>query len=222
MLAMLPAHLPKQARSRLTLHRLLSAAEALLEHGGLEAATVPAIAKAAGVSVGVVYRRFPDKDMLLRAVYERFFTTLAEQNLARLSSVGAMQLPLPSLARGIVLGIAEGYRRKRGLLRALSQYAKTHPDPAFRKVAQRMNRATMNAIVALLLSRREEIRHPDPETAIEFGLITVAAVLHAVILDEERLQGLRAPRNADEELVKMFLAYLETNPTSRALRSKRS
>jgi AcrR family transcriptional regulator len=219
MLAMLPANLPKQARSRLTLHRLLSAAEALLEHGGLEAATVPAIAKAAGVSVGVVYRRFPDKDMLLRAVYERFFTTLSEQNLARLSSVGAMQLPLPSLARGIVLGIAEGYRRKRGLLRALSQYAKTHPDPAFRKVAQRMNRATMNAIVALLLSRREEIRHPDPETAIEFGLITVAAVLHAVILDEERLQGLRAPRNADEELVKMFLAYLETNPTSRALRN---
>jgi AcrR family transcriptional regulator len=219
MLPMLPANLPKQARSRLTLHRLLSAAEALLEHGGLEAATVPAIAKAAGVSVGVVYRRFPDKDMLLRAVYERFFTTLSEQNLARLSSAGAMQLPLPSLARGIVLGIAEGYRRKRGLLRALSQYAKTHPDPAFRKVAQRMNRATMNAIVALLLSRREEIRHPDPETAIEFGLITVAAVLHAVIIDEERLQGLRAPRNADEELVKMFLAYLETNPASRALRS---
>ena len=46
------------------MHRLLSATEALLEHGGLEAATVPAIAKAAGLSVGVVYRRFPDKDML--------------------------------------------------------------------------------------------------------------------------------------------------------------
>ena len=37
---------PKQARSRHTLHRLLAAAEALLEHGGLDAATVPAICEA--------------------------------------------------------------------------------------------------------------------------------------------------------------------------------
>ena len=73
----------KQARSRLTVHRLLSAAEALLEHGGLEAATVPAIAETAGVSVGVVYRRFPDKDALLRAVYERFFSIYGERNGAR-------------------------------------------------------------------------------------------------------------------------------------------
>ena len=74
----------KQARSRLTLHRLLSATEALLEHGGLEAATVPEIARTAGVSVGVVYRRFAGKDELLRAVYERFFSIYGEQNRARL------------------------------------------------------------------------------------------------------------------------------------------
>jgi len=39
---------------------------------GAEAATVPAIAERAGASVGAVYRRFPDKDALLRAVCERF------------------------------------------------------------------------------------------------------------------------------------------------------
>src|SRR5437870_3071066 len=113
-----PEKPPKQARSRHTLHRLLAAAEALLEHGGLDAATVPAIAEAAGVSVGVVYRRFPDKDALLRAVYERFFTTVRDQNQLRLQSLAAMSLPLDALAQGMVLGIAEGYRRKRGLLRA--------------------------------------------------------------------------------------------------------
>ena len=67
----LRANLPQQARSRLTVHRLVSATEALLAQGGLDAATVPAIASLAGVSVGVVYRRFPDKDNLLRAVYDR-------------------------------------------------------------------------------------------------------------------------------------------------------
>src|SRR5262249_24553616 len=102
------ARFPKQARSRLTLHRLISAAEALLDQGGLDAATVPAIAKAAGVSVGVVYRRFPDKDMLLRAVYERAFENFAQQNTSRLEAV-AMDIPLPRLIRGMVKGIAGGY-----------------------------------------------------------------------------------------------------------------
>src|SRR6058998_1614171 len=122
----------KQARSRLTLHRLLSAAEALLEHGGLEAATVPAIADTAGVSVGVVYRRFPDKDALLRAVYERFFSVYGEQNRARLQSVSLLDLPLEKIARAIIVGMTHGYRQRRGLLRALIRYARTHHDVAFR------------------------------------------------------------------------------------------
>lgn len=203
---------PKQARSRHTLHRLLAATEALLEHGGLEAATVPAIAEAAGVSVGVVYRRFPDKDALLRAVYERFFNKIGEMNRSRLQSLATMDLPLHAIAQGIVLGIAEGYRRKRGLLRALMRYARTHPDPEFRRAAVRMNRLTMNTVVSLLLARRHEIRHPNPEAAIEFGLIAVASVLHHVILEEETM-GLHAPKNLDHEVVRLLFGYLGIDVT---------
>ena len=61
---------PKQERSLQTLNRLLDAAENVLEEEGLDAATVPKIARRAGVSVGVVYRRFPNKDALIRGVYE--------------------------------------------------------------------------------------------------------------------------------------------------------
>ena len=207
---MLETHrFPKQARSRLTLHRLISAAEALLDHGGLEAATVPAIAKAAGVSVGVVYRRFPDKDMLLRAVYERAFENFAQQNVSRLQLAGAMKdVPLPALVRGMVKGIAEGYRRKRNLLRALVRYARTHPDPEFRKLAQKLNRATLFQVVALLAQHRDEIKHPKPEVAIEFGLLAVSAVLHTLILEDEPPAGIRAPEQFEEELTRMFLGYL--------------
>ncbi|HYS53887.1 MAG TPA: TetR/AcrR family transcriptional regulator [Thermoanaerobaculia bacterium] len=202
------ARLPKQARSRLTLHRLLSAAEALLDHGGLEAATVPAIARAAGVSVGVVYRRFPDKDMLLRAVYERAFQNIAQQNVSKLQQVATIDLPLPALVRGMVKGIAEGYRRKRNLLRALTRYARTHHDPEFRELARKMNRATLFSVVALLLRHRDEIRHPNPEVAIEFGLLAVSSVLHLLILEEEPSAGIRPPDQFEEELTRMFLAYL--------------
>jgi len=201
-------HPPKQARSRHTLHRLLSAAEALLEHGGLEAATVPAIAEAAGLSVGVVYRRFPDKDALIRAVYERFFATVRDQNLLRLKSVSALDLPLSTTARAMIVGMAEGYRRRRGLLRALHQYAQTHPDPAFRRQARKMNRETMHGVIALLLSHRDKIRHAKPEMAIGFGLLAVAAVLKHVVLEEEPPDWLRMPEHLDEELVRLFFAYV--------------
>src|SRR6185369_9797509 len=105
---------PKQARSRHTLHRLLAAAEALLEHGGLEAATVPAIADAAGVSVGVIYRRFPDKDALLRAVYERSFQMMAEEHRIRFQAAGAMEPSLQVVARQLIVSLVESYRRKPG------------------------------------------------------------------------------------------------------------
>lgn len=205
---MIAQHPPKQARSRHTLHRLLSAAEALLEHGGLNAATVPAIAKAAGVSVGVVYRRFPDKDALMRAVYEQFFTTTGNQNLMRLESLRGLELPFETLARRTIAGMTEGYLRKKGLLRALRRYAQTHPDLEFRRKAQEMNRATMYAITALLLSHREKIRHPHPELAIEFGLVAVASILQNVILEEEPLHRLPMTEHLHDELVRLFLRYL--------------
>ena len=75
----LPARPVKQARSKRTLERLLDAAEEVLSHDGLEGATVPAIARRACLSVGVVYRRFPDKDALLRTVYERQLQALGRQ-----------------------------------------------------------------------------------------------------------------------------------------------
>jgi AcrR family transcriptional regulator len=202
-----PLRAPKQARSRLTLHRLLAAAEALLEHGGLEAATIPAIAEAAGVSVGSVYRRFPDKDALFRAVYLRFFNTAADQNRSRLQSLATIQLPLETVAEGLIRGIAEGYRRKSGLLRELSRYARTHRDVEFRNMARTLNRDAMKLLIGVFTAYRDKIRHPHPEEAIEFGLIAIASVLHYVVLEEET-GGLHTPKNLDDELVRMFFGYL--------------
>lgn len=197
-----------QARSRLTLHRLLAAAEALLEHGGLDAATVPAIAETAGVSVGVVYRRFPGKDALLRAVYERFFSLYGEQNRARLQSLGMLNVPLPQLARAIIAGMTRGYRERRGLLRALLRYARTHPDAEFREAARQMNRQTMQAVVYLLIRHREQIAHPEPEKAIELGLLAVAATLQNILLEEETLYAVAEPEHLDDEMVRLFFGYL--------------
>jgi AcrR family transcriptional regulator len=63
---------PQQARSQLTLSRILDASETLLAEKSWEDAGVAEIARRAGSSVGAFYSRFRDKDALLVALHERF------------------------------------------------------------------------------------------------------------------------------------------------------
>lgn len=62
---------PVQARSRATVERLLDAAAALVEEGGIEAATTRKVAERADVSVGALYGFFADRDALLDALVMR-------------------------------------------------------------------------------------------------------------------------------------------------------
>jgi hypothetical protein len=112
--------------------------------------------------------------------------------------------------------MVEGYRRRRGLIRALTRYARTHPDASFRRSAQKMNRTTISALVYLLEAYRDEIRHPDPKAAIEFALFTIASVLQNVLIEDERFISLEVPENFEEELVRMLFGYLGIESSSRA------
>ena len=205
--ARLREHPPQQARSRETFNRLLDAAEALLEEKGLDAATVPAIAKRAGVSVGVVYRRFPDKDNLLRAVYRRFFERTRQANLTGVATIGQSRLPLSKLVPAIIRGAVMGNRMKRNVVRALILYSRTHRDPSFRKAAFEMNNEVMRAISAVLIKRADEINHPEPEQAIEFSLVTLGAVIYTMIV-EDPLYTLSNPDAIESELTRLILSYL--------------
>jgi len=63
---------PQQARSRARLIDLLDAAESLLVREGAEALTTTRIAAEAGVSVGSLYRYFPDKGAIVDALTRRY------------------------------------------------------------------------------------------------------------------------------------------------------
>lgn len=200
----------KQARSRRTLGRLLDAAEAVLARDGLDAATVPAIAHHAELSVGSVYRRFPDKDALLRVVYERFLSRALERSQVDLAPERWTGMDLERVVRTLVRAMVRGYREQRGLLRALTLFAHTHSDPRFRRRAAAVNIETLKPLSALLLAHRDEIRHPDPETAIRFGLLVVAFALRELMLSpthptypHELSEG-----QLEIELTRLLLGYL--------------
>jgi AcrR family transcriptional regulator len=70
---------------------LLHAAESLVKEGGFGALTIQALASAAGVGVGTVYRYFSNKDELSAEVFRR--ATICELEAAKIALLGTGPVP---------------------------------------------------------------------------------------------------------------------------------
>lgn len=64
---------PKQARALKTEQALLDALEMLLARKSFVDLTVSELAREAGLTTGAIYRRFRDKEDVLRAAFQRFY-----------------------------------------------------------------------------------------------------------------------------------------------------
>jgi AcrR family transcriptional regulator len=105
---------PLQARSRARLGRVLDAAEELLEREGAEAFSTTAVARRAGVSVGSVYRFFPDKESIVEALAVRYWSDFADL-VAGVAEADAQE-PLADPAVGVLSVLAAGFRARPGFL----------------------------------------------------------------------------------------------------------
>ena len=207
------AHAPKQQRSRETLQRLLDATIHVLERRGLEGALIPEIAAAAQVAPASVYRRFKDKDALLRAAFLHA--------LERSQQANREQLP-PLLVRGTLVttamrlsALALGqYRHHPQLLRAMARFIEAEPHGEFAREARARMAHNVELITELLLPFRAEIAHRSPRRALRFALLTLFGTAEAYALEAGSLWH-TAPRiSAKEfatELARAFVAYLR-NP----------
>ena len=84
---------PRQERSRASIDFILDAAAQVLERDGEAGFTTNAVAERAGVSIGTLYRYFPDKLAILKALGMRE-TVAFRKVVAR-----AMEGPVEGLAR---------------------------------------------------------------------------------------------------------------------------
>jgi AcrR family transcriptional regulator len=71
----------RQQRSQATFEAILAAAGALFDETGVEATTMDAIARRAGVSIGAVYRFFENRDAVVATLTTRFRELLQEASL---------------------------------------------------------------------------------------------------------------------------------------------
>ncbi len=203
---------PKQVRSEQTLYRLLDAAEGLIQEKGLADASVPEIVRRAGSSVGGFYARFRDKRELLRALEERFFDELSQ----RLDAISRPErwggAPIPEIARACVRELVDTFRERRALIGVFMFRAAQ--DPEFMEDGLRFRRKVSERLVALLLPRRSEIAHPDPELAIDLGVQFAFGLMHQDVMFGDIRAGARRLGDDDlvDELTRNFLSYLGAAP----------
>ena len=200
---------PSQPRSRLTLNRLLDAAEALLGDRTFDELTVTQVVRRANSSVGSFYARFPHKEALLGALYERHQQQMIAQLDEELSVERWAGVPLAVMIERIVERMVRLYRSQRGLLRALVLFGYAHPDWRYADERER-GRLAVSRIAELIAERRRKLTHADPARVESLGVLSVLATLREVILFSERTSS--AIQLSDERLAKelsiQFCTYL--------------
>jgi AcrR family transcriptional regulator len=204
---------PQQARSRESTRKLLKAAAEVLGQHGLEGATIPRIARHAGLTPGAIYRRFPDKDALLETVIVGIFERQDERLRTMLTPAMARQIPLAVFAEQLINNMLVSYRASAGLLRALRQFVQGRDHTSFYRKVTRLEMHSYQYVVELFLEHRKEIKHRDPRVAVSFALMMLTSTLIELILVDHDMKNWQAVIPKDDvslkrELLRSFLSYL--------------
>ena len=191
---------PQQARSRARLAGLLDAAESLLVREGPEALTTTRIATEAGVSVGSLYRWFPDKgaivDALTRRYLAEFEATMAE--LADAAPTADWDDPAGMLLDVFAhRGVSQPGYRALWLGRQFSEEL---------QAADRANKAILaDGVRRILVARGTLADTEGAATACRAGVLAADALLH---------ESFRLDPEGDPELMaeakELLRAYLRT------------
>lgn len=197
---------PLQARSQRTMRRMVEAALELIGEAGLGGATVHAIVDRAGASVGSFYARFESRDDLLGHLRgqvwgrarERWEAAVMEREAAQSRGIDAEVL---WACRVLLTLLVEDPVRRAFLME----------DAEARDLESDLQAVIRGDLVRLLQRHREEIGHPDPDFAVEFGLRLVLGGAREIMAAEPGESG-GVPERAQEELSRVFGDYLRGLP----------
>src|SRR5262245_51906432 len=198
---------PQQARSQLTLSRILDATEAILADKSWEGPGVAEIARGAGSAVGACYTRVRDKDALLAALHQRFIEEATATSEVALDEARWNGRSICEIVRELVAFQARVHDQRRGLLRALVLCG-IH-DPSYKARAERLNERMEVLFTKLVVARRHEILHPVPVNAAAFVARMISAMLVSRLLDPKFVP---AGVSFVDELTHAALAYLGVFP----------
>ncbi len=199
---------PKQARSVASMHRMLDAAESLLELGGPDALTVDAVVRSSGGSTGSFYARYGDRQGLLIAMQDRFLDRLGDSLAQAYESLPA-DGDLSKTVHRFVTEFLAAFRTHRTAF--ISYMLLNRSEPSMRSRGAVASRAGARAIAQLLEQRADQITHPDPDLAADFAYRTLFALAtQTVMFDDQEVSPHRySSQTREDETARLLLAYLQ-------------
>lgn len=161
-----------QRRSLRSAEKLLNAAELVLGRDGWQNFTINAVAEEAGTSVGGIYRRFENKEQLLRAIKDRVLERADKRHKEVLDTCKARTLE--GAVQHYVAHRIEGLKDYGWLLRQIFEGQRRD------LVMEERGRASVNVGLrvfrSIMAPHRAAIHHPDPELAIETAYFMMTAI----------------------------------------------
>ncbi|MEM7412055.1 MAG: TetR/AcrR family transcriptional regulator [Myxococcota bacterium] len=188
----------QQPRAQATQEAILEAAAWLIAEKGVEAASVADVAARADCSVGSVYHHFRDKRTLLYAVIDRMSEQLSETIRDAVDPTRWAGAKVVDILRAY-LEFSLETSRPRPIFQEAGVVA-ARSDARVREHLAALRGMLDDGLAALLLARRDEIGHPDPELATRFVLDQLGALLHV------RLNPLPIPTALDGRPDAVFIA----------------
>ncbi|WP_148215146.1 MULTISPECIES: TetR/AcrR family transcriptional regulator [Acidobacterium] len=202
---------PQQERSQETHRKLMHAAIKVVSKQGLQSATIPKIAEAAGVSAANVYRRFEDKDALLQAAFLDMLEHAARTNREELTAEKLEGIPFAQALPAMMAAMYSQNRQTQAARRALRQFLEQSEDKAFQKQAANLIADSYMLLVDLLMVYRNEIRHPEPEKALRFAMMQAGTAFETITLAGESVWERVLEMDDDavfQEMLRSLAAYL--------------
>jgi AcrR family transcriptional regulator len=169
------ARAPKQSRSRESFDRVIKAAIDVLMEGDLEDLTLAEVSRRSRVSIGSIYGRVESKEDLIRVVQAQCLVAMEQELSAAINRIRRKGLSLRELVPAAIREFALFLRRHMPLLKSFMERARQ--DETVGLAGRKAYLQSALDFKLLLLERRSEFHHPDPDHAAETCFVVVYGVL---------------------------------------------
>ena len=198
---------PQQGRSRAALAKIVQAAEKILRKNGIDGFSMAAVAEAADLPIGNIYRRFKGKDDLLQAIKHDVTSRIEVEVAERLSKREFSDIP--SLVRALVGAASKTFASDETLYQIV--FNSRTRNPVLNQIGLSGRRRVFAAYREALLPFLESVPKSRAELLVRVSFhLLAAAIVGKARVEDGALTDL-SWNVLGSEIGTAAIAYLETS-----------